>query len=110
MGVAWVFTVRVDVWPEPVRTTDGSEKEQVTLAGTPEQVRPTVPVNPLTAATVTLKVVESVERTVREEGEALTVKSVPVPESGTDCGLPLALSLMDRVPLCVPVVVGVKVT
>jgi len=36
LGVAWVFTVRVDVWPEPVRTTDGSEKEQVTLAGTPE--------------------------------------------------------------------------
>ena len=105
-----VFTVSVDVWPAPFRTTDAGEKLQVALAGTPEQLSPTVPVNPLTAPTVTLKVVESVERTVREEGEAETEKSVPVPESGTDCGLPLALSAMDSVPLCVPVAVGVKVT
>ena len=69
-----VFTVSVDVWPDPVRTTDAGEKVQVTLAGTPEQLSPTVPVNPLTAPTVTLKVVESIERTVREEGEAETQK------------------------------------
>jgi len=105
-----VFTVSVDVWPDPVSTTDAGEKVQVTLSGTPGQLSPTVPVNPLTAPTVTLKVVESIELTVREEGEAETEKSVPVPESGTDCGLPLTLSVMDRVPLCVPVAVGVKVT
>src|SRR5438874_299907 len=35
---------------------------------------------------------------------------LPVPLSATVCGLPLALSVIDRLALRVPVAVGVKVT
>jgi len=38
------------------------------------------------------------------------VKSCPVPESDTVCGLPAALSLTLKVPVLVPVVVGSKNT
>ena len=89
MRVPPVFIVAVDVWLEP-KTTDVGDKVQVTV-GTGGQLSATVPVNPLTGATVSLKVVESVERTVRDAGEAEIEKSVPVPESVTDCGLPLPL-------------------
>lgn len=43
-------------------------------------------------------------------GDRLTTGSVPVPVTLTDCGLPLALSVIVSVPVRVPVVVGVKVT
>ena len=36
-------------------------------------------------------------------------KSVPIPESETVCGLPEELSAMERVPVRLPVAVGVKV-
>jgi hypothetical protein len=42
--------------------------------------------------------------------ERLTSGAVPVPERLTVCGLPLALSAMLRVPLCVPLLAGVKPT
>lgn len=35
---------------------------------------------------------------------------VPVPVRLTVCGLPLALSFTDRVPLCVPLLCGANVT
>lgn len=36
--------------------------------------------------------------------------TMPVPESDTVCGLPVALSVNDRVPVCAPSLVGLKVT
>src|SRR5206468_2784170 len=40
----------------------------------------------------------------------VVVGVVPVPESGTECGLPGALSAIDRVALRVPAAAGVNVT
>jgi hypothetical protein len=47
---------------------------------------------------------------VKLAGLKLRTAPVPVPESETVCGLPGALSLIDSVPVRVPVAVGVKVT
>jgi hypothetical protein len=49
---------------------------------------------------------------VRLEGETVAVVLVlaPVPERLTVCGLPVALSEMVRLPLRVPVAVGVNIT
>ena len=45
------------------------------------------------------------------EGERETAAGVrPVPLRETDCGLPLALSVMGIVPLELPLLCGVKVT
>ena len=43
-------------------------------------------------------------------GERLTTPAVPVPERLTDCGLPLALSVMVTEAVRLPLAVGVKVT
>ena len=45
---------------------------------------------------------------VRLAGDSPT--AIPLPLRATVCGLPLASSVTDRVPLRVPVVVGVKFT
>ena len=42
--------------------------------------------------------------------ETVTVGTAPVPVKLTVCGLPLALSVIVRVPVRVPEAVGVKVT
>jgi hypothetical protein len=47
---------------------------------------------------------------VRLEGKTVSVGTAPVPDKVTVCGLPLALSVMVRVPLAVPAAVGVNVT
>ena len=45
------------------------------------------------------------------DGENETAAGVrPVPLSVMDCGLPLALSVMETVPLALPLLWGVKVT
>lgn len=106
-----VLTVAVDVLLEPLNVTDVGESVHEKVAGTLGQVTATVPVNPLTGATVNVKVVDPPdELIVRVVGDTLTEKSMPVPESFTDCGLPLALSVMESVPVRVPVAVGVNVT
>src|SRR4029077_2949746 len=46
----------------------------------------------------------------RLAGERLTLDVIPVPESATVCGLPVALSVTVIVPGWLPVAVGVKVT
>jgi hypothetical protein len=74
-----------------------------------EQLSPTVPVNPPIGATVSMKVPESTELSVCDEGEAEIEKSVPVPESETDWGLPPALSEIERVPVLVPAADGLNV-
>jgi hypothetical protein len=47
---------------------------------------------------------------VRLEGVNVRVAAVPVPERLTDWGLPLAVSVIVRVPESAPIAVGVKVT
>ena len=44
------------------------------------------------------------------EGLMVTTGAVPVPDSDTVCGLPVALSAIESVAACGPVVVGEKVT
>src|ERR1041385_3609642 len=67
--------VSVDVWAELAKSTSAGWKLQVRPAGTPGQLNATVPTNPRTGVTVMLKVVDPVEATVREAGEAATEKS-----------------------------------
>jgi len=43
-------------------------------------------------------------------GESVTEGDVPVPLSETVCGLPVALSVTETVPLVLPVTVGAKLT
>ena len=105
------MTVAVDVLLAPLSASDVGDRVQDKVAGTLGQVTATVPVNPLTGASVNVNVVDPPdELIVRVVGETLTEKSIPVPESFTDCGLPLALSVMESVPVRVPVAVGVNVT
>jgi len=80
------------------------------VAGAPEQLTATLPVNPLCGATVSVKLEDPLAEIDREEGEEETEKAVPVPFSDTDWGLPLALSVIDKVPVSDPLAVGVKVT
>ena len=47
---------------------------------------------------------------VRVVLDKVTAGAIPVPLRLTVCGLPAPLSVMDTVPVRVPVVVGVKVT
>ena len=47
---------------------------------------------------------------VRLAGDSPAAGATPVPLRAAVCGLPLASSVTDRVPLRVPVVVGVKFT
>ena len=45
------------------------------------------------------------------EGESETAAgAIPVPLTTTDCGLPLASSVMETAPLALPLLCGVKVT
>ena len=59
--------------------------------------------------TVTLNITFEPRVTVAVAG-AVTVKSVPVPDSAMVCGLPLASSVTVMLPLRAPVAVGVNVT
>jgi hypothetical protein len=105
-----VTTVTVETWLEPFSITEFGEGVQVTVVGAPEQLMDTVPVNPLTGVTVNLTVAESGDARRSEEGEVESEKSIPVPESAAVCGLPGASSVTDRVPLRVPLAVGLNVT
>jgi hypothetical protein len=112
LDVFVVLRVAVEVSLEPLKLTDVGERVQVMVEGAPEQLTATVPVNPFSGVTVSLTVVDPVAESDREEAEAEAArkKSVPVPFSDTDCGLPLALSVTDKVPVSDPREVGVKVT
>src|SRR5215471_3406394 len=108
--------VKVEV-PEPF--TDGGLKEQAggaVVATAPFSVillqeKVTVAVNFCAAVTVTVDVADPPAATLPGEGgEADDWKSIPTPDRGTVCGLPSALSVTLKVPVRVPVVVGVNVT
>jgi hypothetical protein len=61
-------------------------------------------------ACVAAEVPTSVEAKVRVAGVRVTAGAVPVPESETVCGDPLALSAMLTLAVSDPVAVGEKVT
>jgi hypothetical protein len=87
----------VDVWDAP-RTMLLGVRVQVNPAGLTAEVRATVPVNPLTGATVIVEVPATPTLTVTLVGDAATVKSVKIAWS--------PVALWDRDPL-VPVTVSV---
>ena len=65
---------RVEVWLAP-RTMLAGVRVQVRPAGATEEVRATVPVNPLTGATVIVEVTAVPAVVVSDVGLAVTVKS-----------------------------------
>ena len=69
--------VRVEVWDAPKTMLVGL-RVQVKPVGETEEVRATVPVNPLTGATVIVDVAEVPTVVVTAVGLAATVKSVTV--------------------------------
>jgi hypothetical protein len=92
--------------------TDPGVTVQVERLGAPVQVNATEPVNPPTGVMVTLKLSVLPAVTVCVDVGPVNPKSggVVVPVSGTVCGLPVALSVMVKVPMRVPAAVGVNVT
>jgi len=86
---------------------------QVEFWGAPVQLSVTAPLNPLIAVTCRLYVagLPAVTVAVAEPpGARPTEKSVPEPESPTDCGLLGELSVNCKDAASAPVVLGVKVT
>lgn len=79
------------------------------------QVRFTAPLNEAPGVIAKLKLAAFPALTVWEVCEPVvgaTTKSLgptPVPDTGTVCGLPAALSVIERVPARLPAIVGVKV-
>jgi hypothetical protein len=95
----------------PLSVTELGETEHVDCAGAPLQVNVTLWLNPPPGATATMYLAACPGATVAVDGEdAARVKSCPVPDSGTVCGLPLALSVTYKTPSLVPLVVGSKNT
>ena len=96
----------------PGFTVEG-EIEQLAATGIPPQVRATGWLNPPTAFTSNEYFAVWPGRMVAdvgEPGDVASAKSCPAPVSETVCGLLLALSVIDSVPLRLPVALGVKVT
>lgn len=110
-----VFAVVVTVsWlvedDTPFKVTDWGESEHVEFGGAPLQLSDTALLKPLTGARVIVDFPEAFFATVKVEGEAEIVKSIPVPDSATVCGLPLMeLSLMANVADRDPAALGVNV-
>jgi hypothetical protein len=92
--------------------TDAGVTVQVERLGAPVQANATVPVNPFTGVMVTLKLSVLPAVTFCTDVGPVNPKSggVVVPVSDTVCGLPVALSVMVKVPMRVPAAVGVNVT
>src|SRR5258707_8197695 len=94
--------------------TDAGVTVQVERFGAPVQANATVPVNPFTGVMVTLKLSVLPAVTFCTVVGPVKPKSgtgtVPVPVSGTVCGLGVALSVMVKVPMRAPARVGVNVT
>jgi hypothetical protein len=107
-GVVVTVAVAVDVLV-PLSTTEVGDTVQLAAGGAPEQLSATVPVNPPVGVKVSPYFAD-LPFTVCPEGIAVIEKSVPVPESVTDCGLPEASSVTVIAPVLVPVAVGVKLT
>src|ERR1700730_2744860 len=94
---------------------EGGLRAQLDFAGAPVQVSATAELKPFVGFTVIVTGVLTAPRaTVTVVGAALSVTSgggfVPVPVSPTVCVPGAALSVMVKVPVRVPVIVGVNVT
>lgn len=98
--------VKVLVWP--AKMLDGLN-EHVTVEG---QLRAILPVKLLGADADTLTVVVVFPMRTLTFGVATDIlkTATPVPERATDCGLPVALSLILKEPVRAPVAIGEKVT
>jgi hypothetical protein len=94
------FTVSVEL---PEALIEAGAKLALTPVGSPDAVNATVPVNPFSAATVVVKVVELPAATVCDTGDADKLKSAVCVTGFT---VTLTAVLCDSVPL-VPVIVGV---
>jgi hypothetical protein len=95
----------------PLSVRELGETEHVDCAGTPLHVNVTVWLNPPPGATATVYFATCPGATVAvDEEDGAREKSCPVPESGTVCGLLLALSVTDKTPFLGPLVVGSKNT
>src|SRR5258708_677616 len=92
--------------------TDVGVTVQVERFGAPVQVNATAPVNPFMGGMVPLKlsVLPAVTFCVVVGPGNPKSGGVVVPVSDTLCGLPVALSVMVKVPMRVPAAVGVNVT
>ena len=96
----------------PSSVMELGETRQVASDGAPEQVSKTGWLKPPSGVSVREALAVPPVVTVRlgEEPEAtLSRKSIPEPESETVCGLPLALSEIERAPVRVPTAAGVNV-
>jgi hypothetical protein len=108
--IAVVVTVTCAVCAvTPSAAVTGVTTVQVVPLGAPVQVSATAWLNPPCGVMVTLKFSGAAAVTVSVAG-AVTVKSHPVPVSGTVCGLPPALSVIVSVPVRAPSAVGANVT
>src|SRR6202171_230700 len=92
--------------------TEAGVTVQVERLGAPVQANATVPVHPPTGGMVTLEGSVLAAVTFCTVVGPVNPKSggVVVPVSDTVCGLPVALSMMVKVPMRVPAIVGVNVT
>ena len=106
-----VVIVAVAVAAIPLSVTEAG-KEQEAAGGLPLQLSVTGPPVSPPGVTVTVKVVDCPAVIVAALGAAEIVKAarVPVPESGTVCGLPTPLSVIVSVAFRPRVAVGVNVT
>lgn len=112
---AVVLILRVVVPFPPSGVTVSGEKVHEVSDGNPEHANATVALNPLDGETVKVVVSDDPATTVIDVGLAPTEKSLwaratAVAVRDTLCGLPLALSAMERDAVRVPSAVGVKVT
>jgi len=95
----------------PIRVAGLGETLQVDAVGAPVQVKLTLPEKPFGAVAVKLNVAVAPAATAAEAVLAVTAKPVdPVPVRAIVCGLSFALSVIVKVPVRLPLAVGVKVT
>lgn len=109
--IAWAIKVAVAVCAvtPSLAVTEAGETVQLDFIGAPVQASATARLKPPNGVIVTLKVV-LFPLCTGTEVVAASVKSQPVPERGTVCGLPPALSVIVSVPLRAPTAVGANVT
>jgi hypothetical protein len=102
--------VSLEDWPLAPGFTTAGEKEQLACTGKPLQLKLIECENdPPIADTFTVYVALPPPVTVLLLGELAMLKSDPLPVRGTVCRLPDALSFTVKVPLRVPVALGLNV-
>jgi hypothetical protein len=107
-AVVVIETVTLEM-ADPFNVTADGVTLQDAAAGAPAQVNEMDLLKPPSGLAARVKLVAWPAETVAEAGEAERAKSIPAPESAAVCGLPVALSAIERVPGRVPPVVGLNV-